>query len=108
MVSGSRASRACIAAMGLLILIGTPYGRATAADDGAICINETGDVAIAACTRAIKSGKHKGHSLALQYNNRGVEWKLKKDYEHALADYSEAIRIDAKYADAFYNRCATY
>jgi tetratricopeptide (TPR) repeat protein len=29
---------------------------------------------------------------------------IKKDYEHAIADFDTAIKIDAKYATAFYNR----
>ncbi len=65
----------------------------------------SGDVAIAACTRAIKSGRYKGHELSVKYLNRGVEWKIKKDYDRAAADYGEAIRLDAAYADAYYNRC---
>jgi tetratricopeptide (TPR) repeat protein len=104
MVAGFRRYCACIVASVTILMAGTPESRA-AADDKTICAEQPGDVAIAACSRAITSGRYKGHALATVYGNRGVEWKLKKEYDRALADQSEAIRIDAAFADAFYNRC---
>lgn len=103
-----RVATMIVGAAAFLLLAGPISVSRALADDSTICANESGDVAIAACTRAIKSGRYKGHSLATKYVNRGVEWKLKKDYGRALADYNEAIRLDAKYADAFYNRCSLY
>ena len=32
------------------------------------------------------------------YNNRGSAWSQKKDYDKAIADYNEAIRLDPTYA----------
>jgi tetratricopeptide (TPR) repeat protein len=101
------AVRRYVVAVGSLLLAGTFESQA-AADDVRICAHDSGDIAIAACTRAIKSGRYKGHGLAAKYMNRGVEWEAKKDYDRALADYGEAVRIDQKYADAFYNRCIIY
>ena len=98
---------ACMVAVGSLLLAGTFESRA-AADDARICARDSGEIAIDACSRAIKSGRYKGHELARQYLNRGVERRLKQDYDLALADYGEAARIDKKYADAFYNRCVIY
>jgi tetratricopeptide (TPR) repeat protein len=94
-------------AVGLLLLAGTFEGR-TAADDSKICAKESSEIAIEACSRAIKSGRYKGRDLARQYMYRGVEQGLKKDYDLALADYGEALRIDKKYSDAFFNRCVLY
>jgi tetratricopeptide (TPR) repeat protein len=107
MVSDFRRLCGCILAVGLLVLAGTFESRA-AADDSKICAKESGEIAIEACSRAIKSGRYKGHDLARQYMYRGVEQSLKKDYDLALADYGEALRIDKKYGDAFYNRCVLY
>jgi tetratricopeptide (TPR) repeat protein len=42
-------------------------------------------------------GRDRGHTLAVDYNNRGVEYLRKEDYARAVADYSEAIRIDPHY-----------
>jgi len=73
-----------------------------------LCATGSGDVAIAACTQAIESGRFRGHELALKFSNRGVEWRLKQDYARAISDYDEAIRLDPDYADAYYNRCVAY
>jgi tetratricopeptide (TPR) repeat protein len=107
MVADFRRFCACVVAVGPLLMAGTFEGRA-AADDSKICAKESGEIAIEACSRAIKSGRYKGRDLARQYMYRGVERSLKKDYDLALADYGEALRIDNKYADAFYNRCVLY
>jgi tetratricopeptide (TPR) repeat protein len=81
-------------------------GGAAAEED--LCAYGSGDAAIADCTRAIQSGRFTGHALALKFSNRGVEWRLKGDYARAISDYDEAIRLDPKYADAWYNRCIAY
>lgn len=107
MLTGFRGYCACMTAVGLLLLAGTFEGR-TAADDSKICAKESSEIAIEACSRAIKSGRYKGRDLARQYMYRGVEQGLKKDYDLALADYGEALRIDKKYSDAFFNRCVLY
>jgi tetratricopeptide (TPR) repeat protein len=107
MVSDFRRFCGCILAVGLFLLAGTFESRA-AADDSKTCAKDSGEVAIEACSRAIKSGRYKGRDLARQYMYRGVEQGLKKDYDLALADYGEALRIDKNYADAFYNRCVLY
>jgi tetratricopeptide (TPR) repeat protein len=98
---------ACVVAAGSLLLAGTFESRA-AADDAKICAKDSGEIAIAACSRVIKSGRYKGRDLARQYLYRGVEQRLKQDYDLALTDFGEAARIDSKYADAFYNRCVIY
>ena len=107
MVGGFRTLCACVIAAGPLVLAGTFEGRA-AADDAKTCAKESGDIAIDACSRAIKSGRYKRHDLARHYLYRGVERRLKQDYDLALADFGDAARIDKKYADAFYNRCVIY
>ncbi|MEA2910894.1 MAG: hypothetical protein QOJ15_2975 [Bradyrhizobium sp.] len=107
MTAGFPRYHACVAAVAAVLVIGAFSSRAVA-DDAGVCSRESGDVAIAACTRAIESGRYSGHSLALKYINRGVEWKLKRDYERAPTDYGAAIQLDEKYADAFYDRCFLY
>ena len=46
----------------------------------------------------------KRNPTAAVYNNRGMIWNEKGEQENAIADYSEAIRLDPKDASAFYNR----
>lgn len=94
-------------AAGTFVLAGTFEVR-SAGDDARICAKESGENAIEACSRAIKSGRYKGRELARQYLYRGVERGLKQEYDLALADYGEAAKNDKKYADAFYNRCVIF
>lgn len=84
-----------------LLTIGAP----ASATDTEICFKQSGDAAIAACSAAISSGDYKGDRLAELYNSRGVEWRLKENYERALADYNEALAIAPGYAAALGNRC---
>ncbi len=77
---------------------------AAAADDAEICYTQSGNVAMAACSRAIESGRLRGRKLAVTYNNRGEEWKAKRDLSRAMTDYEQAIRIDPQYATAYNGR----
>jgi tetratricopeptide (TPR) repeat protein len=107
MIRGLRRYFACVIAVGPFLLAGTFEGRA-AGDDAKTCAKESGEIAIDACSRAIKSGRYKGRDLARQYLYRGAERRSKEEYDQALADFGEAAKIDKKYADAFYNRCVIF
>ena len=76
-----------------------------AADDAMLCSSETGDVRIAACTRAINSGAGRP---SINYNNRGYAYRDKGDTDRAIADFNEAIRLDPKNAIAYTNRGLAY
>ncbi len=77
-------------------------------DDGAICRTSFGDAALAACDRAIASGRYKDSELAIFHNRRGVELEKKSDYAAALPEYSEAIRLDPNWAIPLTNRGFIY
>lgn len=77
-----------------------------AADDFSVCARESGDVAIAACNRAIQSRKYSGRKLAELYRFRGWEYySTKHDTDRGIADIDQAIRVDPNFADAFNSRC---
>jgi tetratricopeptide (TPR) repeat protein len=64
---------------------------------GAACDTTSGyslDARIAACTAAIQSGSVTGTGLAIAHLNRAVEYASKQDYDRALADLGESIRIN--------------
>jgi tetratricopeptide (TPR) repeat protein/uncharacterized membrane protein len=86
------------------MVVTTPIDTAKSDPDYKICEESSGDEALAACERAIASGKFIGHNLATLYLNRGVERGRNGDDDGELADFDEAIRIDPKFALAYKNR----
>ena len=55
----------------------------------------------------IESGKYSGAFLATIFLSRGNAYDDKDDYDRAIADYNEAIRLDPKNSAAFFNRGLT-
>src|SRR5262249_29182984 len=78
------------------------------ANDTEICLKGSGEEKIAACTRAIDSGRLQGHELAASYMNRGIAYREKEDLGPAIADLEEAVRLDPVFADAYRNRGIAY
>jgi tetratricopeptide (TPR) repeat protein len=68
----------------------------------------TADERIAACTRAITSGALSGDRLGAAFYNRGIEWGDRRDFDRAISDYSEAVRLKPNYPEAFNNRGEAY
>ena len=67
------------------------------------------DTAIAAFSRIIDSGAGGDmKNLASAFNLRGMCQEAKNDLQKALADYSKAIELDAKMAEALGNRAMLY
>ncbi len=66
------------------------------------------DIQIAACTRNIQSGRFTERNLAVAFTNRGLAYKRKGQWDRAIADYSEAIRLKPDDAQVFNNRGNAY
>ena len=65
-------------------------------------------VKIIACTALLQSGRFNTHQLSWAYSNRGSAYLSQSDRAHALADYSEAIRLNPQFAPAYNNRGFVY
>jgi lipoprotein NlpI len=76
-------------------------GRQNAANR---CEKLSGDPAIAACDEAIQQNP----KSAVNFNNRGFEYRRKGDNDKALADFNKALELDPKYAVAYNGRGALY
>jgi lipoprotein NlpI len=88
------------------LLVALPAGAA--AQETQTCAGSSGEAGIAICTREITSGKYTGAKLARRYYNRGVSYSAKDDNDRAIADYSEAIRLDPTLYPPLINRGLIY
>jgi len=75
------------------------------------CLGREGpiiDVVIEGCTAIIQAGQDTPVKLALAFNNRGVAYRLKGEYDLALQDYDHAIGFDPNSASHYNNRGIIY
>ena len=63
---------------------------------------------IIGCTALIESGLENSQTLVIAYNNRGNAYTSKGEYELAIQDYDESIKLNPNYAKAFNNRGVAY
>lgn len=91
------------------LFMAAPYPvLAARGDDADICYRASGDVAIAACDRAIRNRATPANVRSISYYNRGIEYERKSEHDRAIADFTSALRINPKYGDAFHHRALMY
>jgi lipoprotein NlpI len=66
----------------------------------------TSDQQVSACTAVIESGG--GENVAFAYKARGNAYLFKGQYDLAIQDYSQVIRLKPDLADAYSNRGVAY
>src|SRR6267143_786934 len=86
---------------GASALAQTPQERGWCESEDAVTVDQRID----GCSAVIRTARDKGDKLAEAFNNRGVGYRLKGDYDRAIADYNQAIKLKADFAAAFDNRC---
>jgi tetratricopeptide (TPR) repeat protein len=76
------------------------------------CVNEgntfSPDLSIGGCTAAIQSGRWSGKDLEWAFNNRCRAYSEKNETDRAMADCTDAIRLDPNDGVAYLNRGDTY
>jgi tetratricopeptide (TPR) repeat protein len=59
---------------------------------------------IRGCTNVINSGRENPNNLAVAHTNRGFAYERLKNYDQAIANHTEAIRLNPSLGLAYYNR----
>jgi len=85
----------------VLLAIGAPAALADARKD---CFEKSGDIAIRACTEALRRDPRD----TVSYVNRAFEYVQKGQHAQSIADYSKAIELDAGRLDAYQGRAWAY
>jgi tetratricopeptide (TPR) repeat protein len=105
----------CLFAILILVLLAASdsvwaVGKPTAnSEDVPKCYKSTNaDITINYCTQAIESGQLSGRGLAFAFYKRANAYYEKGEYDRAIEDYDQAIRLNPKHADAFSNRGVAY
>jgi tetratricopeptide (TPR) repeat protein len=94
-------------AIGVLAAAECPALAASQGDWDA-CKSQDPDTTIAGCTRVLDAGDETPKVHSTVYNARGIAYKRKGDYDRAIVDYDEAIRLDPNNARAYSNRGNAY
>jgi len=67
------------------------------------------DRSIRGCTAIIERGKRENQkNRAVAYWNRGNAYSLKRELDQAIADYTEAIKLNPEFTLAYYGRGSAY
>lgn len=72
------------------------------------CRSADPDAKINGCTALIQAGQDTTESLSVIYNNRGIAYDDKGDYDRAIQDFSEAIHLNPNAEGAYYGRGYAY
>ena len=86
-----------LATLFVLLHLLSGLGRAQSSSEMTTCINEIdGDpnVVIQACSTALQSQVISETNRRSALNNRGIAYRNKGDYDHAIQDFNDAIRIN--------------
>src|SRR5882672_10654391 len=93
----------------MALLLAMPALAATPADRGECAASaDKPDVGGAACSRIIDDASEQVAERVKAFMNRGRGSFNGKDYDRAIADYGEAIKLSPKDAWAFAHRCEAY
>jgi tetratricopeptide (TPR) repeat protein len=93
----------------VLIFITGFCGAATAeSPDQERCALADPELSISSCTAIIDSPQEPHERLAIAFYNRGTAYTAKNQYDRAVEDLDQAIRLKPNFAEAFYNRGNAY
>src|SRR5579863_2660464 len=92
----------------LLLAAGLTAAGQTRDDNWNKCKADDPDTSIAGCTALIQSGQESTTDLSSAYFDRGIAYRQKKEYDLAMQDLDEAIKLKPDFAGALNTRGNVY
>jgi len=65
------------------------------------------EIRIQSCTAVIERGGDSSKQQAINFKSRGIAYFQKQDYDRAVQDFNQAIKLNSRYSTAFHQRCWT-
>ena len=88
----------------ILVMLAAP-ALAAPAKDTADCEQMTNPaLKIAACTKVLQSGKPANDAKASGYHHRGVGYLLQQNFDRAIVEFNEALKVDRTYKRSYNSR----
>src|ERR1039458_2727660 len=99
-----------VSGLAALLVFGLPARAQTPTRDEnwTRCEGPNPEVSIAGCTALLQSGQESPANVLIALYNRAASYDHKGDYDKAIADYSEVIRLKPDFSAAFNGRGNTY
>jgi len=72
------------------------------------CNSRDRDRSIAGCTALIQSGQESGRNIAVAFDDRGLAYARKRNFDRAIQDYDQSLHLNPNSATAHYNRGVAY
>ena len=92
---------------GLIFAAGAAAAQ-NADQDRMRCASGNPGLAISACTAVIERGREANEFLAVVYHYRGNAYLERGDFDPAIADFAQAIRLNPDLPQSFYDRGRAY
>jgi lipoprotein NlpI len=72
------------------------------------CTDSSLDLSIGGCTALIQSGQETDTNMAIAFTNRGNDYRHKGEYDRAIQDFDQALKLNPNYINALVRRGDAY
>ena len=99
----------CLAVAAVIVSAATAFAQSAERWDWCNGKNDASpDLIVSGCTAVIQSGKEGAKDLAIAFYNRGTAFRIKSEFDLAIADYDQSIKLDPKAYDPYVDRGWAY